>query len=149
MSDVVSSTTPAAAAASATRPVKAWHIALWAVQVLLGAAFVLSGLMKALLPVAEVAQNAAWAGDIPVALLRFIGAAEFTGGLGLILPAATRIRPMLTPLAALGLATIMALAFAFHIPRGEFDALPVNFVLGALAAFVAWGRWRKAPIPPR
>jgi putative oxidoreductase len=75
-----------------------------------------------------------------LALLRFIGVAELAGGLGLILPAATRIRPMLTPLAALGLATIMTLAFVFHIQRGEWDALPVNAVLGALAAFVAWGR---------
>jgi putative oxidoreductase len=132
-----------------TRPAKGWHIALWVVQVLLGAAFVVGGLMKAIMPVADLAQNAAWTADVPLALLRFIGVAELAGGLGLILPAATRIRPMLTPLAAVGLATIMTLAFVFHIQRGEWDALPVNAVLGALAAFVAWGRVRKAPIAPR
>jgi putative oxidoreductase len=83
---------------------------------------------------------------ITVALLRFIGVAKFAGGLGLILPAATRMRPGLTLWAALGLATIMALAF---VPRGEMEALPANLVLGGLAALVAWRRWRKAPIQPR
>ena len=43
----------------------------------------------------------------------------------------------------------MVLAAAFHVSRGELQVLPVNFTLGALAAFVAWGRYRKAPIAPR
>jgi putative oxidoreductase len=134
---------------AAVAPARAWHYGLWAVQLLLGAGFIMGGLMKAVMPVAELAQDAAWITALPVALLRFIGVAELAGGLGLILPAATRIRPGLTPLAGLGLATIMALAFVFHIPRGEIDALPVNLVMGGLAALVAWGRWRKAPIQPR
>ena len=68
------------------------------------------------------------------------------GAIGLILPAATKIKPTLTPLAALGLLTIMILAMAFHLSRGEAQALPINMVLGGLAAFVAWGRTKKAPI---
>lgn len=48
-----------------------------------------------------------------------------------------------------GLVLVMALAAAFHVSRGEFQVLPINFALGALAAFVAWGRTRKAPIAPR
>jgi putative oxidoreductase len=44
---------------------------------------------------------------------------------------------------------VMLLAAVFHIGRGEWFALPVNFVLGGLAAFVAWGRLRRAPIFPR
>jgi putative oxidoreductase len=80
-------------------------------------------------------------------MVRFIGACELAGAVGLILPAATRIRPMLTPLAASGLVVVMLLAMAFHISRGEAaQALPINLTLGALAAFVAWGRFRKAPI---
>ena len=68
------------------------------------------------------------------------------GAIGLILPAATKIKPSLTPLAALGLLTIMILAMAFHLSRGEVQATPVNIVLGGLAAFVAWGRTKRAPI---
>jgi hypothetical protein len=43
----------------------------------------------------------------------------------------------------------MALALIFHLTRGETSAVPINFAIGALAVFVAWGRSRKAPIPPR
>ena len=81
--------------------------------------------------------------------MRVIGVAELLGALGLILPAATRVKPMLTPLAASGLATVTLLAAIFHISRGELGALPIPLVLGGLAAFVAWGRAAKAPIAPR
>jgi putative oxidoreductase len=47
------------------------------------------------------------------------------------------------------LLTIMILAALFHVSHGEFGMLPINFVLGALAAFVAWGRLMKAPIRGR
>jgi hypothetical protein len=82
-------------------------------------------------------------------LVRFIGASELLGGLGLVLPAATRIKPALTPLAGAGLITVMVLAALFHLTRGEFGAIPGNVILGSLAAFVAWGRWAKVRIMPR
>lgn len=85
-----------------------------------------------------------------IPLTRFIGVMEVLGALGVLLPAATRIRPGLTPLAALGLFTIMVLATGVHVVRGDIaTALPVVGSLGALAAFVAWGRGKKAPIAPR
>jgi hypothetical protein len=56
---------------------------------------------------------------------------------------------VLTPIAALGLVVIMVLAAGFHIMRGEVQAVPINAVLGGLAALVAWGRLRKAPIAER
>jgi putative oxidoreductase len=43
----------------------------------------------------------------------------------------------------------MVLAGAFHAARHELRVLPANLVLGAVAAFVAWGRLRKSPIAPR
>lgn len=105
--------------------------------------------MKATQPIPELAVKMVWANDIPEALVRFIGVSEVLGGLGLVLPAATRIKPMLTPLAALGLAAIMLLAALFHLVRAEFAAIVTNVVLGGLAMFVAWGRTKKAPILPR
>jgi uncharacterized membrane protein YphA (DoxX/SURF4 family) len=128
---------------------KALHVALWVVQGLLAAAFGMAGLMKTTKPIADLAQQMVWPGAVPAALVRLIGASELLGAIGLILPAATRIRPSLTPLAALGLVAVMALALPFHISRGELQALPINLTLGALAAFVAWGRFRKAPISAR
>ena len=120
------------------------HILLWIVQVLLACAFGMAGVMKSTQPVEALVQGGmAWAGQMPLAMVRFIGVSELLGAIGLILPAATKIKPFLTPLAALGLLTIMILAMAFHLSRGEVQATPINIVLGGLAAFVAWGRTRR------
>ena len=81
--------------------------------------------------------------------MRFIGAAELAGALGLLLPSLTRIQPRLTVLAALGLIVVMVLASAFHLSRGEGAMLPMNLALAAVAAFIAWGRSKAAPIAPR
>jgi hypothetical protein len=82
-------------------------------------------------------------------LVRFIGISELMGAIGILLPAALRIRPRLTPLAAAGLALVMALAILFHLARGEAQVIAVPLVLGALSAFVAWSRFRKAPVQGR
>jgi uncharacterized membrane protein YphA (DoxX/SURF4 family) len=131
------------------RPSKVLHVVLWIVQCLLGVMFLAVGAMKVTQPIASLANAMGWPAEVPVALVRFIGVAEFLGGLALILPAATRIKPMLTPLAGVGLATAMLFATTFHISHGEFGAVAAPLVLGCLAAFVAWGRVAKAPIEPR
>jgi putative oxidoreductase len=141
-------TTTTARTTSGATPSKILHIALWVVQALLALAFGSAGLMKITQPLPALVEKMVWPGAVPEALVRFIGTAELLGALGLILPAAFRIKPILTPLAGLGLATIMILAALFHLSRGEFGALPMNIVLGGLAAFVAWGRLKKAPIAP-
>jgi putative oxidoreductase len=128
---------------------KGLHVALWTVQILLGLVFAAAGFMKLTQPIATLAEIIGWPGALPPALVRFIGVSELLGGLGLILPAATRIKPELTPLAGLGLTIIMVLAAAFHVSRGELSALPTTFALGALAALVAWGRWRRVAISAR
>ena len=82
-------------------------------------------------------------------LVRFIGVSEVAGAIGVVLPAATRVRPGLTPLAAIGLATIAVLAVGFHLMRGETASVVAPLVLLAIALFVAWGRGRAAPIAAR
>jgi putative oxidoreductase len=134
---------------TASAPSKTLHIALWVAQVLLAAAFGMGGVMKSTQPIAELAAKLVWPGVVPEALVRFIGISELAAAIGLVLPAATRIRPGLTPLAALGLIVVMTLAAGFHVLRGEFTALPINFGFAALAGFVAWGRGRRAPIAAR
>jgi putative oxidoreductase len=127
---------------------KGLHISLWVVQVLLFLGFGMAGVMKTFTPIAELAVKMPWVASLPT-LVRFIGVSELAAALGMILPSATRVLPKLTALAGLGLVVVMVLASAFHLSRGEPQALPVNFVLGGLAAFVAWGRYKKAPIAPR
>jgi putative oxidoreductase len=130
-------------------PSKALHLGLWVVQGLLGAMFLAIGAMKVTQPIPVLANTLGWPAAVPAPLVRVIGLAELLGGLGLILPAATGVKPMLTPLAGVGLAMVTLLAAIFHIRRGELGALPLPLVLGGLAAFVAWGRAAKAPIAPR
>lgn len=130
-------------------PSRALNVTLWIVQVLLASLYGLAGAMKATQPIAVLAEKLVWPGALPPPLVRFIGVSELLGSAGLILPALTRNRPGLTPLAALGLAVVMCLAIPFHLSRGELFAIPMVGTLGLLAAFVAWGRWRKAPIRPR
>ncbi|MBO9539765.1 DoxX family protein [bacterium] len=134
--------------ATSASPSKAWTIGLWVLQVLLAAMFGMAGTMKATAPITQLAANMPWVAELP-ALVRFIGIAELAAALGLILPAATRILPFLTPLAGAGLALIMVLAAGFHGMRGEYGSIGMNVLLGALAILVAWGRFVKAPVSPR
>lgn len=135
-------------AAAASTP-RALHVGLWVVQAVLGAAFLAAGLMKLTTPIADLAQQMAWVQSPMGSLTRFIGLAEVAGALGLVLPAATRIKPWLTPLSALGLVTVMGLAVITHLALGEPGAAVAPLVLGSLAAFVAWGRGRKAIVVQR
>jgi|SRR5437764_10921936 len=146
---MLSQSTTLPSAALATRPARAPTVTLWVVQVLLATVFLLVGYTHAFAPIAVAVQRAPWVSSLPVALVRFIGVVELAGALGLLLPAATRVRPMLTPLAAAGLAAIMVLAVPFHLVRGEASEVLINLGLGSLAALVAWGRTRWAPIPNR
>lgn len=125
---------------------KAINIALWIAQVLLALMFLMAGIMKTSQPVEALAESLPWVTSTPIALVRFIGISELLGGLGLLLPSILRIKPFLTVWAALGLVAVMILAAIFHASRGEFSAIGMNVILIALAAFVAWGRSKKAPI---
>ena len=122
---------------------------LWVVQILLALAFAMAGAMKLFTPIADLAAQMGWPDESSALLVRFIGLAEVCGALGLSLPSALRIRPSLTPLAAACLVVVMGLAAGFHLVRGEMAALGAPLVLGTLAAFVAWGRSKKAPIAAR
>jgi putative oxidoreductase len=136
-------TASVAATPSAT---KGLNIALWIVQVLLALAFLGAGLPKLLTPIETLAQQGM---TLPPWLPRFIGVSEVAGALGLILPAATRIKPVLTPVAAVGLAVVMVLATGYHVLKGEWNHLVAPIILLALSLFVAWGRLSKAPISAR
>jgi uncharacterized membrane protein YphA (DoxX/SURF4 family) len=109
----------------------------------------MAGLAKSFMPFDELAVQMPWVLDVSPALVRFIGIAEIAGALGLVLPVLTRVMPWLTPLAALGLVTVMVLATVFHISRGEFVSIIENLILMGLTLFVAYGRWKIAPISSR
>ncbi len=68
------------------------------------------------------------------------------GAIGVILPAATAVRPWLTIAAAAGLATVMVLAIVFHLVRREWPNIALNVVLGILAIAVLYGRLVVEPL---
>jgi len=117
--------------------------ALWTIQILLAALFLFSGAAKFVMPAEEMTKGMpAW---MSISFVYFIGVCEVLGALGLILPGLLRIKPGLTPLAAAGLVVIMIGAVVVSLPMGLVMAL-LPFVTGLLAAFVAYGRWRLAPV---
>jgi len=115
---------------------------LWTAQVLLALLFLFAGAMKLVAP-AEMLKGPI---EFPVLFLRFIGVCELAGGLGLVLPGLLRIRTGLTPLAAAGLAIIMAGATATTLIGGMGAGAVVPFVVGILAAGIAYGRSRRVPL---
>jgi uncharacterized membrane protein len=117
------------------------NVFLWIVQAILAAMFAMSGLEKSIQPKAKLAGRYPWMQDVSPATVRFIGVMELLGVVGLIVPAATGIAPVLTPIAGTGLAVITVLAVAMHIRRKEPSGVAVAAILFMLAALVAWGRF--------
>jgi uncharacterized membrane protein YphA (DoxX/SURF4 family) len=122
------------------------NIALWIIQILLALQFLFAGGSKLVMSIEQM--RAMGPPDqiiLPGLLIRFIGVCELLGGLGLILPGLLKIKPGLTPLAALGLLIIMIGAVALTI-AGPGIALAISpMVVGLLTAVVAYGRWRLVP----
>ena len=121
------------------------NYALWIVQVLLALLFLFTGGMKLVLPLDKLTGPVV----LPGWFTRFIGVAEVLGAVGLVLPSLLRVHLWLTPLAGLGLVLIMIGAIAVTLAGGMIGAALFSLVVGLLAAFVAYGRWRLTPISPR
>lgn len=117
------------------------NIALWIVAGLLAAAFLAAGTMKLTQPKEKLSAGMPWTDDFSASAIKGIGALEVLAAIGLILPAALDIAPVLVPLAALGLVLVMVGAMATHARRKENQMIIINLVLALLAAFVAWGRF--------
>jgi hypothetical protein len=124
------------------RPGKALTVALWSAQVLLFLLFAGTGIWKLVTPVDALAAKFPWMGDVSPGFLRMTAAFDLLGGIGVLLPTITRVKPRLAAVAALGCALLQISAIGFHLKRGEAANTPFNFFLVALALFVAWGRGR-------
>jgi len=122
------------------------NIALWIVQILLALIFLMAGVMKLMRTREDLSDKMAWVDDFGDSHIKLIGALEILGAIGLVLPAATGILPLLTPLAALGLALTMLGAAYTHIRRGEYPMTIMNVVLLLMALFVAYGRFVLVPL---
>ena len=116
------------------------NIAIWIIQGLLAAMFGMAGVMKTTQPIEKLSSKVPWVKDFP-RLVRFIGISELLGAIGLIVPWAFGIEPVLTPIAAAALAFVMVLAAIYHAFKGEYKEIAINIILGGLAAAVAYFRF--------
>lgn len=120
------------------------NILLWILQILLGALFLFAGITKFVMSTEEMTKGMKV--PLPGSLLLFIGAVEVLGGLGLILPSLVKIKPILTPLAAIGLAIIMIGATVITVMGGDVLPALAPLVITVLLLFVAYGRLKLKPI---
>ncbi|PYO52958.1 MAG: hypothetical protein DMD83_24735 [Candidatus Rokuibacteriota bacterium] len=121
------------------------NVTLWILQVVVGVFFAISGHGKAFNSW-ESMQRIPWIDGVSLGLMRFIGWSELLGGIGPILPAATKIKPVLTPMAAVGLTLVMILATGFHVMRRKYMFVILTAAVGAITAFIAYGRFALKPI---
>ncbi len=117
------------------------NAALWAVQAILAIMFMMAGAMKLMKTKAELAEKMGWVEDFSQITIRLIGTAEVMGAVGLVLPALTGIAPILTPIAASGLAAVTMGATVVHVRRREYPLALMGMMLAAMSVFVAWGRF--------
>jgi hypothetical protein len=119
------------------------NLALWIIAGLMAAVFLLAGANKLLIPQEKLAKapGGGWVLDFSAGFVKALGAVEILGAVGLILPALLGIAPVLVPLAAVGLATIMVGAAIVTYRRRESTHVLVDVTYLAMAVFVAFGRF--------
>jgi uncharacterized membrane protein YphA (DoxX/SURF4 family) len=119
-------------------------IALWIASALVSLVFLGAGFTKLrddrLTYAATRPPNTSFAEDLSDPVFKTLGVLEVLGAVGVLLPWLLDIAPVLTPLAAAGLAAIMVGAIITHVRRGEREPIVINVVLLTLALVVAVGR---------
>ncbi len=123
------------------------NILIWINQGLLAAMFLMAGLMKLAKSKKDLKpQIGDWVDTVSTPVFKLIGLVEFLGAIGVVFPMAIDVLPILTPIAAVGLALTMVGAMALHIQRKEYDAIKKNVPLLLIALFVAIGRFIIVPV---
>jgi uncharacterized membrane protein len=119
------------------------NIAVWALQIILAVAFAGAGIMKLTQPREQLLKRMAYVEGFSATQMKGIGTVEVLGALGLVLPAWTGIAPILTPLAATGLAIVMVLGALVHVRRKEYREVLVPAVFFVVAVFIAIMRFGR------
>jgi uncharacterized membrane protein YphA (DoxX/SURF4 family) len=122
------------------------NVVLWILQAMLAFLYLSGGAYK-LFKFEELAKQLS---ALPHGAWQVLGALEIAGGILLIIPAATRWMPLLTPVAAtvlaletLGLAGLYA---RYSLTLAASNPLVWSAVMGLLVAFVAYGRFALSPV---
>jgi hypothetical protein len=117
------------------------NVVLWILAGLLAVAMLGAGSLKVITPKEGLADKGMELGDLPAGAIKAIGVLEVLGGIGLVVPALVNVAPVLVPLAAAGVAVVMAGAVVFHLRRKEIQGSLPAVALLVMAVVVAWGRF--------
>jgi hypothetical protein len=119
------------------------NILLWVLQSFAAFAFLYSGICKSVFSEQKlVAMGQTGVEGLSPVFIRFIGITEILGAIGLILPQALGIAPLLTVVAACCLGSIMIPAAVIHYKRKEYKNVGTNMMLLFVCAFIVYGRTR-------
>lgn len=121
------------------------NILFWILQVVL-ALLCISGGAFQIFKLEELQKGVAAMRELPQGLWAVFGAVNILAGLGLILPAALKIAPSVTPISALVVAVESALISALYVYYGDRPPLSYSVAMAVLAAFIAYGRLALQPL---
>jgi DoxX-like family len=117
------------------------NIIIWILQGVAAFTFMFSGINKSIYSEKTlVLKGQTGVEGLPLMLIRFIGAGEILGVIGLILPMLLNIYPNLTSVSAICLGLIMIPAGIIHYKRKEFKNVIVNFVILSVCFAIAYFR---------
>ena len=134
---------------SKRKQARKWSIAIWGVQAVVSAIFLMQGIMKLAIPNDQLAFTMPWVSLAPGWLVALIGFSEMVVAAFLIFPALLRYRPEFCIIACWVLLSFMVIAIAYHALKSEYGAIPYNMLVMLLTGFILWGRLSKDPILPR
>jgi len=117
------------------------NTALWIIQGLLAAFFIMPGAMKLLTPDEKLRERLKAGPEKSLLSTRILGLLEILGAIGIIVPYYTGILPWLTPLAAIGFAIVMVGAVVVHVQKHEYKIMPVLGIAFILSLVVAYYRF--------
>ncbi|GEL17094.1 DoxX family protein [Pseudonocardia asaccharolytica] len=118
------------------------NLALWVCQALLAAIFLASGSAKISQSKERMlATGQTGVAPFPLPVIRMTALCELLAAFALVIPWATRTAPLLTPIAACGLAVVMIGAAISHSGLREPRNVLVNVGIMVVCVFVAYGRF--------
>ncbi|MCW3082995.1 MAG: DoxX family protein [Bacteroidetes bacterium] len=116
--------------------------ALWLIQGLLAAFFLIPGIGKVSSSKQKHINDNHIKPGAPVIPVRILGILELLGCVGIIVPWLTGIVPILTPITAVCFCLIMVAGIIVHTQKKEYKMLPMLVTVFMLAFVVAYYRFR-------
>ncbi len=121
------------------------NILLWVLQILATLLYGASGVMKVFM-FDKISADVPSFGALPRGAWAALGMVELVCAVGLIVPAAFHLQPVLTVVAAKVLGIESLVFIGVHVEYREIAPIVMSAVLGLLMAFVAYGRMFLQPI---